>query len=81
MRILILNYMNLHYCDTYKKIIYRYAPPNENNTVAYLKYVCDVCDAKPNDKVDNLYKLIRAICWYESNYLLTWKMWMQAYNV
>ena len=28
-----------------------YAPPNENNTGSYLKFVCEALDVRPNDPV------------------------------
>ena len=78
MRILLLNYMWRKKCDTYRKIINRYAPSFENDTEAYLKFVCEQCGAKPDDKVLDLFKLIRAICKIESGYDLKWATWVKA---
>ena len=40
MMITLRNYVRRHGCRTLESIISRYAPPAENNTPAYLAYVC-----------------------------------------
>lgn len=37
---LLQNYICLNNCHTLKEIIYRYAPPSENNTAGYIQRVC-----------------------------------------
>ena len=37
---LLQNYKKLHGCDTIRKMINRWAPPVENNTLAYINFVC-----------------------------------------
>ena len=41
MMITLQNYVRRHGCRTMAGIIKRYAPPSENNTAAYLAYVCN----------------------------------------
>jgi len=41
MMITLQNYVRRHGCRTMAGIIKRYAPPSENNTSAYLAYVCN----------------------------------------
>lgn len=41
MMITLQNYVRKHGCRTMASIIKRYAPPTENNTSAYLAYVCN----------------------------------------
>ncbi len=62
---------------SYRSIITRYAPPSENDTDAYIKYVCKKCGAIPTDMVSEAleYNLIAAICWYESSFKLTPELW------
>lgn len=38
--ILIRNYRRLYNVKTVKGIVSRWAPPNENNTISYVKFVC-----------------------------------------
>ena len=76
---IIRTYRNNGY-TTFKDIIYRYAPPVENNTKQYVNYVCSRCGAQPIDKVlsSDEKTLIAAICYYESHYILTTEMWNKA---
>ena len=68
---------------TYRDIIYRYAPPVENNTRQYLNYVCSRCGTQPSDKVraSDEKKLIAAICYYESHYALTTQTWQRVMQI
>ena len=38
--------------DTVREIISRWAPPNENNTEAYIQSVAKTCGVRPNDVID-----------------------------
>lgn len=38
--------------DTVREIISRWAPPNENNTEAYVQSVAKACGVLPNDPID-----------------------------
>lgn len=54
--------------DTIEQAIDRWAPPNENNSVAYVADVCERCGVEPNDKVDFsaiMPRLVKAIIWHE----------------
>lgn len=54
--LLLCNYYNRGY-DTIHKIINRFAPPTENNTQAYIKYVSAVSGVNPYVRIPNLYTL------------------------
>lgn len=62
---------------SYRAMIRRYAPPTENNTEAYIRFVCQQCGSLPTDRVTDAqeYNLVAAICWYESHYRLTSGTW------
>ena len=49
---LLLNYQKLYDLDTPRKIISRYAPPNENQTLAYIQSVANQLCITPDGKVD-----------------------------
>lgn len=38
-------------CCTIRQIIYRWAPPKENNTVAYIRRVCDYSGINPDETI------------------------------
>ena len=64
--VLMRNYISKYGCNTVEKIISRWAPPSENNTLAYIKHVCDYSGLTPdtvvarNDK-DTLTKMAYAM--------------------
>lgn len=66
--------------DTPRKIIFRYAPPTENNSTAYLDYVGSVVSTGVDDKIYlsslQFYELCKAICWYESHYDLDYDFYI-----
>lgn len=44
---------NLKYhCKTVGQMISRWAPPNENDTLNYIKFVCNVCKCQPEHEVN-----------------------------
>ena len=49
---LLQNYQRIHGLDTPRKIISRYAPPNENQTQAYIQSVANQLGITPDGKVD-----------------------------
>ena len=55
MRILLV-YRFHHKKNTTEDIIARWAPPNENDTNAYIKFVCKETDFNPMDKLENSMK-------------------------
>jgi len=62
--------------NTIRKIINRYAPPTDNNpTESYIAYVSTQCNIGSNtvissDDWDKLCKLVVAICYFESRYIV-----------
>jgi hypothetical protein len=64
--VLMRNYINKYGCNTVQKIIERWAPPTENNTLAYIQHVCNYSGLTPdtvvnaNDK-DTLTKMAYAM--------------------
>lgn len=55
---------------TVHSLISKYSPSKENNTKAYIKYICKKLKIKPNQHLkydkNNLKKLIKAIIYYEN---------------
>jgi hypothetical protein len=61
--------------DTVDEAVSRWAPPNENNTEAYIAMVCTVCEVNRDDRLDfhdptgnTLWWLARAIMYQENGY-------------
>lgn len=57
--------------DTVREIISRWAPPNENNTEAYIQSVAKACGVKPNEAIDItdkslVLKMVKAIIQHEN---------------
>ena len=48
----ILAAYRLHGCDTMTKLITRLSPPNENDTAAYIKFMCQECGVDPDAVID-----------------------------
>lgn len=76
---LLLTYYTKHRCHTIRQIISRYAPATENQTEKYIRFVVNRLEHFTADDDLNLpistythYKLMRAICWMETNYVLNW---------
>lgn len=69
--ILLLTYYRKHGLNTVRGLINRWAPPNENNTSAYVTDVAQRCKLVADNpiKVDDpviLAKLVSAIIWHEN---------------
>lgn len=45
-------YVKKHKCDTVRKIIGRWAPPNENNTKIYIRKVSKISNVNPDEVID-----------------------------
>lgn len=65
------NYRDLHKITTVAGIIHRFAPPSENNTVAYINHVAEVLKVDTDDTIDVrndnvMLKLIKAIILHEN---------------
>lgn len=68
---ILLNYKNLYKINTVAGIIHRWAPPSENNTVAYINHVAEVLKVDTDDTIDVrdnniMLKLIKAIILHEN---------------
>lgn len=71
---LLYNYIHHHGRNTPRKIIEAWAPPTENNTEAYIEYVCREAYLRPDDTmyietIDDYWRLLsmmRAMCKMES---------------
>jgi hypothetical protein len=59
------HYQTIHGIKTLKGFIERWAPPEENDTTAYVENACTVCDVQPDNIFDldtsNFYNLVVAI--------------------
>lgn len=72
--VLLRNYIRRGY-NTVSRIINRYAPPFENNTDAYINYVCEFCHVDRDTRIifgdDYFISLVIAVCFVESKYYVT----------
>lgn len=71
---LLIAYQQRHGLRTVRKIISRWAPPNENDTAAYIADVCARMDVAADDPInvmerDTLEALASAIFWHENGAL------------
>lgn len=60
----------------YKAIVERFAPSSENNTEAYLKFLCRTLQVDPLDEPSSVYeyaRLLVRIAYYESSFVLDLK--------
>ena len=69
--IVLRNYIQRHKLNTIRKIIPRWAPANENNTLAYIATVSQRANIKPDEviNVDNtcqMIALLLAMCYVEN---------------
>lgn len=48
----LLTYQRRHKLRTVSAIIARWAPPSENNTVAYVGFVCKALQVEPDEEID-----------------------------
>lgn len=71
---LLCTYYNKYGCRSVYDFISRYAPPSENSTTQYVKFVADFIGISPFDLYFTpirIKKLIAPICFMESNYVPT----------
>lgn len=52
MFVLLYTYRKRNGCDTLRKMISRYAPPSENDTGSYLRFVASAAGISPDVRVD-----------------------------
>ena len=48
----LINYKKIHGLNTVRQIVSRYAPPNENQTKAYIQSVAKQLEVYPDTKID-----------------------------
>jgi len=68
LRLLLASYMHVYDLITVNEIINRYAPPSENDTETYIKFVCSSLEVEPDEDISGLKyttALVRAIIRYE----------------
>ena len=83
--IILRNYRSLHGIRTIRGTIQRFAPPNENNTMEYVRFVQNQtglnADLPFEFSRDNLYKIVRAMCLKESGFYLSTNDFMSSWNL
>ena len=83
---LLHTYMSKYKLTTIRKIIYRWAPPNENNTAAYTNHVCYLAHLDPNQEIEfgnklTMLQIGRAMCQVENGLQydpINRKEWLEA---
>ena len=67
---LLNTYITQHNCETIEKMIFRYAPTNENNTEAYIRFVCEKTGFERTKKIiksdADLIPLVYQMSWLEN---------------
>lgn len=72
--VILRRYIKVYKCNDVQKIIERFAPPSENNTRAYVRFVCNYLSTRGCSSTDIKYGspdfcvLCCAIMWFESNF-------------
>lgn len=89
---LLRTYYKTYNLRSIRSIISRYAPPSENDTDSYIRFVSSAFEcfssedliplsfAPSSDYLDNLYLLASRICFLESGYNLTRSMFYDVIN-
>ena len=83
---LLHTYMSKYKLTTIRKIIYRWAPPNENNTAAYTNHVSYLAVLDPNQEIEfgnkfTMLQIGRAMCQVENGLQydpVNKKEWLEA---
>lgn len=83
--IIINSYKSLYNIDTIEDIIYKWAPPSENNSSGYVSFVCDQMNCCKSQKINvfkpiTLFELFKAMCKMESNFYLSISEFDLAYS-
>ena len=60
-----------YHCKTLGQLISRWAPPDKNDTVTYIKIVCTVCKCPPEtlvdfNDIDFMCSMLKAMCKFEN---------------
>lgn len=81
--IIICTYRYKHNIVTVYDIIHRYAPLIENDTRAYISYICKRMKCLPDQEIthENLFEFARAVAYMESNYILTKEEFQKALSM
>lgn len=84
--LLVYNYNHLYKIKTIEDFITRFAPPSENNTTGYIKFVCDrMSTVKYTDlnvfKPLQMYDFASAVCQFETNTSLTHSLFDEGYGL
>lgn len=81
--IIIATYRLKYNITTIYDIIHRYAPSVENDTNAYIRFVCNRMKCLPDTEVnhDNLFEFAKAVALMESNYELTKEEYAEALSM
>lgn len=67
--VILRTYIRKYRLDTIEKIINRWAPPSENDTGAYVRFVCAKTGKRPTDLVyfdESLVSVVWAMAWMEN---------------
>lgn len=86
--ILFRNYIVRHNIHNVHEFLHRYAPPSDNNnTSAYISYVCNKLGVKPLDNIfpdenlnDYTIPFAKSIAYYESNHILDTRIFHIIYK-
>ncbi|MHA7109356.1 hypothetical protein ACRTDU_04470 [Sunxiuqinia elliptica] len=82
---LVQNYFKLHGLKTIEKIIYRYAPPSENDTESYIQLAEDETgykrDAELKPDKETIFALCKAMCKMENAYNLEKEVFDEAWEL
>lgn len=78
-------YIITHRCNTIRKIIARWAPPEENNTEAYISTVAKTLGINPNEPItatrDTLISIASAMTIVEHGKSVPQDTWCKAYTL
>lgn len=81
--IIVSTYRYKYNITTVFDIIHRYAPEVENDTRAYISYICKRMKCLPDQEInyENLFEFARAVAYMESNYQLTKQEFQKALSM
>lgn len=76
-------YFNKHNINTIEGIIKRWAPESENNTKAYIEFVCKETETEEDDRIIwdkwSIFYIIKVMAKYESGYEIKTKEFEAAW--
>lgn len=83
---LIQNYATKYNANSVHTIISKFAPPSENDTKNYIKFVTARMGVTEYENIGvfskyNMFELLKAMCKMESQYVLTESVFDKAYNL